>query len=1021
VQEFQQLQLNVSAQYGNSAGSVNNLVSKSGTNAYHGSVWEYARNSVFDANDYFSNQAGISRLPLHFNQFGGTVGGPIIKDKLFFFGSYQGDRFLTNNPATPITVESPEFRQAVETALPNSVAALLYKDFPSSHAGTPVTLGGVLQNLNAVTGGDYTGYLCPDNNSPLIAGRLQTLLGVTAQDQANAVTAGCSVALPLTAGAPGIRTNPYLNNSATIIGSQSQPLGNLFNGNEASGRLDYNWNASNRTFAQFNWLKSTDKFGPCLPNCDRGFSNPTRSIFPNGQFSFVHTFSPTILNEVRLGYTQNNVGTSVSLPGVPQVGFDDGTLGFGSYNGYPQFFKEHDYSYGDMVSISHGNHNMKTGIDIKRNLENSEFDIARGSYYFFDSLYFAADSPYTVSAGVNPGFATGQPGALGDNVRHWRNLEFGAYFQDDWKVNKRLTLNLGMRYDLFTRHTEEDGLVTTFKLGPGVGLAQQVANANVPFDPLFSTSCNPGTVKVPNSQVLAGVCGPGGFATAKTLGPGDHNNFGPRVGFAWDMFGDGKTSLRGGFGVSYESTLYNPLSNSRWNPPFYSFNGVSNFLAQPGSPNYVVYGPTTCTSTTCAPSGAAPNFTSTPGTNPGQGIGAQNVGNINGWASFNADQAQLTGIVLPQGIRDPYVYNFFLSVQREVAPKLVVEADYVGTAAHKLFRASDINTQAGGFLPVGSSVVDNFGRTLTGLNSAIDFVGRPNANYATLRTWENAVNSNYSALQLSAKKQMSHGILFNLAYTWSHSLDAGSTWHSGSTTATGASGGDGYLTDQSIPGLDYGNSVFDIRHRLVANYVIELPGQKLKGALGYIAGGWNLNGIWTFQSGAHWSPYAANSPKLRAITTGLPCTATDVNTGNCQNLGGDFNLNGDKNDRPNSSVASFGDFSRKTWANGWAAGGQTNLPVLSSPCLGCTGDLGRNQFVGPGNWAADMTLSKNFKFTERLNLKFEASAFNIFNRANFILASTGGGGRNHLSFGDFGKAGSTLDPRELQLGLKLTF
>ncbi len=1026
VAEFQQLQLNVSAQYGNSAGSVNNLVSKAGTNAFHGSLWEYARNSVFDANDYFSNQAGIARLPLHFNQFGGTIGGPIIKDKLFFFGSYQGDRFLTNNPATPTTVESPQFRQAVETQLPNSVAALLYKDFPSAHAGTQAN------TLDGVTGGDYTAYLCPTvpGNNAVIAGRLQQLLGVTPLDVTNAATAGCGVVLPLTAGYPNIRSNAYQNNSATIIGSQSQALGNLFNGNEGSGRLDYNWNASNRMFAQFNWLKTTDQFGPCLPNCDRGFSNPSRSIFPNGQFSYVHTFSPTILNEVKLGYTQNNVGTSVSLPGVPQVGFDDGTLGFGSYNGYPQFFKEHDYSYGDMVSISHGNHNIKVGVDVKRNIENSEFDIARGSYYFFDSLYFAADSPYTVSAGVNPGFATGQPGALGDNVRHWRNLEFGAYFQDDWKVSKRLTLNLGLRYDLFTRHTEEDNLVTTFKLGPGIGFAQQVANANVPFDPLGSTTCNPGTVAVPNSQVLAGVCGPGGFAPAKTLGPGDHNNFGPRVGFAWDVFGDGKTSVRGGFGVSYESTLYNPLSNSRWNPPYYSFNGATNSLASPNSTSYVVYGPTTCTSTSCAPSGAAPTFLG-PATNPGQGIGAQAVGNINGWASFNPDQAQLTGIVLPQGIRDPYVYNFFFSLQREVAPKLVVEADYVGTAAHKLFRASDINTVAGGFLPAGSSVTDNFGRTLTGLNSPIDFVGRPNANYATLRTWENAVNSNYSALQLSAKKQMSHGILFNVAYTWSHSLDQGSTWHSGSTTATGASGGDGYLTDQTIPGLDYGNSVFDIRHRLVVNYVFELPGQKLHGVAGWVAGGWNLNGIWTFQSGAHWSPYTSSSPKLRN-SGGAPCSANDVNIGDCQNLGGDFNLNSDKNDRPNSSVPGFGSFSRNVWANGWCSGGfslaggctgpnQANLPVLSAPCLGCTGDLGRNQFVGPGNWAADMTLSKIFKFTERVNLKFEASAFNIFNRANFILASSGGGGRNHLSFGDFGKAGSTLDPRTLQLGLKLSF
>ena len=1033
VAEFQQLQLNVSAQYGNSAGSINNLVTKSGTNAYHGSIWEYARNSAFDANDYFANQSGVARLPLHFNQFGGTIGGPIIKDKLFFFGSYQGDRFITNLPAQPIVTETSQFRQAVQSTFPNSVAALLYKGFAPSVAGTPFT------SLDGVTGGDYTAYLCPDNNSPAIAAKFASLLGVTALDQANASAAGCSTVPALTAGYPNIRTNPYLSNSVAIIGAQAQSLGNLFNGNEASARLDYNWNTNNRVYAQFNWLKATDSFGPCSFSCTRGFSNPGRSIFPNGQFSYIHTFSPTILNEFKVGYTQNNVGTSVSLPGVPSIAFDDGTVGFGSYNGYPQFFKEHDYSYGDMVSISHGNHNIKTGIDIKRNIENSEFDIARGSYYFFDSLYFAADAPYGVAAGVNPGFASGQPAALGDNVRHWRNLEFGAYFQDDWKVTKRLTLNLGMRYDLFTRHTEEDGLVTTFKLGPGIGLAQQVANANVPFTSLtdtmgnYLTSCNPGTVPVLSSQVLAGVCGQGGFATASTLGPGDHNNFGPRVGFAWDVFGDGKTSLRGGFGVSYESTLYNPLSNSRWNPPFYSFNGANNALVQPNNPSIVVYGPTTCTNgANCVPSGATPTFSGPP-TNPGQGIGAQATGNINGWASSNPDQAKLTGIVLPQGIKDPYVYSFFLSVQREVMPKLVVEADYVGTAAHKLFRASDINTVAGGFLPAGGQVVDNFGRTLTGLQDPINGVGRPNANYATLRTWENAVNSNYNALQLSAKKQMSHGILFNAAYTWSHSIDDGSTWHSGSTTAAGGSGGDGYLTDQAIPGLDRGNSVFDIRHRLVLNYVIELPGQKLHGALGYLAGGWNLDGIWSFQSGAHFSPYNSSSPRLREISSPVTgCTATDVNTGNCQNLGGDFNLNADKNDRPNSSLPGFGSFSRNVWANGWCSGGfslsggcsgpnQAGLPVLSAPCLGCTGNLGRNTFVGPGQWSADMTLSKIFKFTERVNLKFEASAFNIFNRANFILAASGGGANNHTAQPNLGQAGSTLDPRVLQLGLKLSF
>ncbi len=244
-----------------------------------------------------------------------------------------------------------------------------------------------------------------------------------------------------------------------------------------------------------------------------------------------------------------------------------------------------------MVSISHGKHNMKVGVDFRRNIENSEFSVARPSYYFTDSLFFAADSPYTMSAGVDPGILTNQPGHLASNVRHWRNLEMGAFFQDDWKVTRRLTLNLGMRYDLYGRHTELNNQVTTFIKGPGSSFidnittgAGQIKDASVP--------CTD-----PQAQ-LAGVCGPGGFTTAKSLGAGDHNNCGPRVGFAWDVFGDAKTSLRGGFGVSYEGTLYNPLSNSRWNLPYYSFNAATNFLA--GDVNTVIYGPYTCTPT-CQP------------------------------------------------------------------------------------------------------------------------------------------------------------------------------------------------------------------------------------------------------------------------------------------------------------------------------------------------------------------------------------------------------------------------------------
>jgi outer membrane receptor protein involved in Fe transport len=1079
VEEFQQLQLNVSAQYGSSAGSINNLITKSGTNAYHGSAWWYDRNNAFDANEYFLNQQNVARLPLHFNQYGFTVGGSIIKDKLFFFGSFQKDYFNSSGEPETLTVESPAWEQAVIAGQPNSVAALLYSNFPPKIPGTPAVTVAQKFGLNAASTLCNQSYPAPYDGSagPGIGDKLLPILGVTAAEITSMQMMGCSNAVGLTpfVGSIGDRTTAssagnlaaFQNSSVAVFGTQTQSLGNLFNGIEGSGRLDYTPNSNNRFFAQFNWLHETDSFGPCYSYCTRGFTNPADDHFPTGQLSWVHTFSPTVLNELRAGYTQDNTGVNVALPGVPSIAFADGTAAIGSYNGYPQFFKDHEYTYSDMVSISHGNHSFKVGADLRRNLENSQFNVARSSYYFIDPVYFAADAPGFEIAGVDPGFTSGSgQGQLYTNVRHFRNWEVGAFFQDDWKVNKRLTLNLGLRWDLYTRHTEEDNLATTFILGPSsstlAGIPGQIATANVGLNetiqngPNAGTTCNPANA---NTVILVGVCGSGGFSPASRLGPNHYKDFGPRVGFAWDVFGDGKTSLRGGFGVSYEGTLYNPLSNSRWNPPYYSFN--LSFDPIFGGNATVVYGPETCTGTTpatgsCSPvPGATPTYLGHPG-NAGQSAypagGAQNTGNITGYAPFNPDTAYLTGIVLPQGIADPYVYNYFLSLQREIMPKLVVQADYVGTAGHKLFRAEDINRYPGALLPVGATVIDNFGRTLNGLG------GPPNSNYAILRTWENSVNSNYNALQLSAKKQMGDvhglGVLFNANYTYSHSIDNGSTWHSGATTANGGAAGEGYTTDVTDPGLDRGNSIYDIRHRVVLNYVIQLPGQNLKGVMGAIIGGWSYNGIWAFQSGAHWMPYAGNGDpsSLSEIvanpgnTTGSGCIASDFSapygsptSPNCVNTGGDFNLDSGTNDRPNTSIQ-HATFSRNTWANGWCTAGvggsgytfgsgcaagttptASNLPMLSAPCLACTGNLGRNNFVGPGQWYADMTLGKTFNITERVHLKFEAQGFNVFNRANFLLAVNGGGAHNTITSGALGQAAGTLNARNLQFGLKLLF
>ena len=239
-------------------------------------------------------------------------------------------------------------------------------------------------------------------------------------------------------------------------------------------------------------------------------------------------------------------------------------------------------------------------------------------------------------------------------------------------------------------------------------------------------------------------------------------------------------------------------------------------------------------------------------------------------------------------------------MQRQLAAKWVLEVNYVGTTGHKLFRAENINRHPGSRLPVGATITDNFGRTWSGNG------GFANNNYGNLRDWENSVNSNYNSLQANLKKQVSHGLLFNVNYTYSHAIDNGSTWHSGATTANGAAAGEGYTTDQTLPGLDRGNSLFDIRQRLVFNYVWELPGKNLHGFVGAVLGGWAYNGIWAFQSGAHWEPYTSLS-RLLVPDAAFPnaCKGATFDADHCTNQGGDYNLDRGANDRPNSTLSSY--------------------------------------------------------------------------------------------------------------------
>jgi carboxypeptidase family protein len=1012
IEQMQVITLNNSAEFGNSAGAITSVITKSGTNQFHGRMWWFVRNEAFDANSFFANHtpdpAARVKPAVRLNQFGGSLGGPIWKNKLFFFAAYQGERFVTASPSEVLT-ESAKLRQAVATLFPSSVANLLYSNFAPSGKGIPD-----LSIQKYVTGGAFSGsgfsrfadYLCPvsTDGTGAISNKFATLFGVQQADidtmNLTPDVGGCPGGSPYSAPITGIlsRSDPLLER--VINTASSQAGGDLTQGNEASLRLDYSLGSHNSLFAQMNWSRSTDRFGG--GNLVRGFPTPTSSFSPNFQSSFVSSFGPRLVNELRAGYAASLERSLASFPGVPSVSFDDGTLGFGAFSELPEFFQESIYTLADSVAISRAKHDMKAGVDLRRNFENSISNLGRPSYYFFDPLFFAIDAPYGEGAGVDPGILSSQPAHLEGNRRHWRNWELGLYFEDNWKITRRLTLNVGLRYDLYTRLNELNDVAATFVGGPGQNFiddittgAGQVKNGSVPClgDPLAT---------------IAGECGPQGFAPIKSLGTGDHNNLGPRVGFAWDVFGNGKTSLRGGFGISYQSAIYRPYSNTRWNPPFYSLNAAFNTLG--GDISNVIYGPV---------AGGLPRFTGTAPPEQHSGTGVQAMGNISGWDPTNPNIAGLTSIIFREGLPDPSVTNYFLGMQRELRHDLILEANYVGTTGTHLIRADNVNRIPGGRLPEGTCVTDNFGRKLcsqrdTNLNAfgePNNFVGRLNPNFGVLRVWRDIAESNYNSLQVSLKGKLATGLQISANYTYSHAIDSGSAWHNQATDVSGFAAGAGFTLDPTMPGLDRSHSSFDVRHRLTISYVWDLPFfRHSNGLLKLGLADWQLNGLWAFQTGAHWTPYDGRRvTNFDELAPGA-CEAPTFDPTKCVSTGGDYNLDGVANDRPNAS-ADHVDATHKQWADGF------NLPAnfFTRPCLACAGNLARNTFVGPGYWAADISVFKNFKLRESVYFQFRAEAFNVLNHTNFEI------GHNQINDPLFGQAGGTQSPRNLQFAFKLIF
>ena len=704
IAEFQTLTNTYSAQFGGN-GSVVNAVSKSGTNAFHGSGFEFLRNSALDARDFFANTA--SPPPFRRNQFGGSIGGPIKKDKLFFFVNYE------------------ELRQSLgitnKVTVPNAAAH-----------------NGYITNANGTQ--TYVGFA-----SPLIS-----------QIMALYPTAGLI---------------PIANSSLANAFSDGTQLGDEY---YLLGRVDYNMNAKDSIFARYVIDKSTFN-NPFPSSTIAGWndSEPTRNQYLTTEYR--HIVSPTVINVSRASYvrTENSATTLGDTPPLqfyPHLGGQDGNIaitgltGLGPSTLAPYSLIQNKFGLSDDIYMTRGAHNIKFGVGMQRvqTFENQPFSAA-GSFSFASLTTFMQGIPNRYGGAYPPGVPNPFSGNINpDAYRSFRETLIMPYINDDWKVSSKLTLNIGLRYDYDTN--------------PKSAINNLLVITNPPF----------------NSR--GGGLSPTSFLTQEPNvwrhNP-NLNNWGPRVGFAYDPFKNHKTSIRGGFGDTHNVIA----------PRTYT----SGFVTGAPFPSVIIT-PSAQTPVIAFPNPFAGTFTQPPYSN-GQGVDYNNT-------------------------KTPALYEWNLNVQRELPGSVILTVGYVGSHGSHLFTGSDQNPP---IATVDANGVLHFGT----VNTAGVGISNPRWNPAlgVINNLQTNGKSSYNSLQTNAVHRFSKNFQAQVAYTWAHSIDDGSA-------SSGLETGGGGRSDPYNFAIERGDSSFDIRQTLRVNGVYLLPFKGNK-----FIEGWQISGIMTKTTG----------------------------------------------------------------------------------------------------------------------------------------------------------------------------
>jgi Carboxypeptidase regulatory-like domain/TonB dependent receptor len=967
IQEFN-VQENPPAEYGWKPGAIVNVGLKTGTNGLHGTAFAFGRDGAMDARNFFncaSNPCAFSQSPSPKNprsleQFGASIGGPIIKDKAFFFGAYEGQRYDVGNQfggvTSPSMVAMPNAGNCLSVSgdcggsIPNAVADLLANNVPIS--ATSLQIAGCTMSGSTVTC-KGTGF--PINNNPTI----NIVNGFPNQVGVDNVVAKVDYHLSQRQSINGMYF--FGNNSGTV---------------EDFPELQDRWRSKIHTRAQVvggSWIFT-----------------PNARWVNEARFGYNRLYQPTLPGDLNTPASSYGLNTGVSGPftgGLPRIGFAGYFFpGLGGFK-WPKFQGPDSITqFIDHVSYTAGKHALKFGGSIHRNAVNGgAFGNARGSITFLGgSTPDPADPTGQTLLNTTQleDFFAGRPFKAsvltGDPTRHSHSWSYAAFVQDDWRVSRTLTVNLGLRYEFNSVIKEEHDLLGNFD--PNLGIVQ----------------------------------------VGKQIGSAYNSNgknFAPRFGFAWDINGKGTTVIRGGGGLTYEFV--------NWQA-FLAFN---NSFGLPSVPTgAVISGTGTANPVTAGGTITAGNL-AIPPSPPQWDSSTPLYGNLGG-TTINCDPngagpCAIMGV--NRNLTTPYVWNWNLNIQHAFAPNLTLEVGYVGNHGANLTGIRDINQAAVG---IDYSAVCN-------VDPNCEQDSRPfNAKFPYLSNifqMGNFYRSNYNGLQATLTARNYHGLSLVAGYTYAHALDdVGANWDFGA--------GYGLPQDSTSVAKEYANSDFDVRHRLTLSLTYALPGKKGYGQMlegweintiatlqsaqywgpidltNQIAGigglpvsppqgtpqRWDFFGKPSdFKSGPQPIPYfAPGDPNMPAA-----CASNAAAAG------------------ATGSLNTFGCFAKGS-------------SVMIPPPLGQFGTMRRNIFPDSGFRNLDFSLAKNWHFGERLRAQFRAEFFNTLNHPNFANPYGGqnGYGQNDPGApGTFGCECATPDiaaanpavgsggPRSIQLGLKLSF